>query len=239
MIKVFIGYDEREPVAYHTCVDSIIRQSSEPLQITPLSLKNFQHFYSEPHTDGSNDFVYSRFLVPYLCGYNGHALYLDGDMVVNTDLAALWARRSAYAAVQVVKHDYQTKAPVKYLGARNENYPKKNWSSVILWNCAHYGNRHLHPDTIKNMSGAELHRFDWLPTDRVSALHPNWNWLAEEYEENNDAHILHYTLGTPCWPEFETCGHANDWHRAYLQMSAAEGTEPLAIAKRATLHGQS
>lgn len=233
MIRVFIGYDPRESVAYHVCANSLIRNASQPLCITPLALNNLAPLYKEAHTDGSNQFIYSRFLVPYLCGFNGHALYLDGDMVVTGDVAELWERRSHFAAVQVVKHDYKTKAPQKYLGAKNEDYPRKNWSSVILWNCGHYGNRRLYPEAVTKMSGAELHRFTWLPDDRVSALPVEWNWLDTEYEHNPDAKLVHYTLGTPCWREFADSDHAPLWHRELLNTCNAVGEMPARILSRA------
>lgn len=236
MIKVFIGYDDREPAAYHTCVDSIIRNCSEPLEITPLALNNLKQIYKEAHLDGSNDFVYTRFLVPYLCGYKGHAIYIDGDMVVQTDIAALWARRSNYAAVQVVKHDYKTKVATKYLGNKNEDYPRKNWSSLILWNCANYANRKLHPDVIRDMLGKELHRFSWLEDDRIHGLPLLWNWLDTEYEINEEAHIIHYTLGTPCFRQFSGCDHAGEWHRAYLAAMGCEGERVIDMVERGGLH---
>lgn len=212
MLKVFVGYDPRESVAYHVCVNSIIRHASEPVSITPLHLGNFRKFYSEGHKDGSNDFIYSRFLVPYLCGWVGHALFLDGDMVLTSDIAELWAMRSNWHAVQVVKHDYQTKAKKKYLGNKNEDYPRKNWSSVILWNCGHYGNRCLTPDYVSSQGGKHLHRFEWLQDERIGSLPKEWNWLATEYPDNPGAKLIHYTLGTPCFPEYKSADMAEVWH---------------------------
>ena len=136
MIHVFIGYDPREAIAYHVCANSMIRHSSEVLAITPLALANLKT-YSETHTDGSNQFIYTRFLLPHLMGYAGWALFVDGDMLVRDDLAKLWALRDETKAVMCVHHDYKTKAGTKYLGAVNADYPRKNWSSVVLWNCGH------------------------------------------------------------------------------------------------------
>ena len=213
MIRVFVGYDPREAIAFHVCVSSIIRHCSEPVQICPLYLGNFKRFYSESHTDGSNQFIYSRFLVPYLCGFVGHAIFLDGDMLVQGDMAELWSMRSHWHATQVVKHNYKTKASQKYLGNKNEDYPKKNWSSVILWNCGHYGNRVLTPDYVENSTGAHLHRFEWLKEDRVGSLDMGWNWLATEYPDKYDAEVVHYTLGTPCFDEYKAAPMADIWHK--------------------------
>ena len=211
MIQVFIGYDPKESAAYHVCVNSIIRQSSEPVSITPLALNNFSKFYAEWHKDGSNDFIYTRFLVPCLMDYVGHGIYLDGDMLLCGDIAELWALRDYSKGVQVVKHDYKTKAKRKYLGAKNEDYPRKNWSSVILWNSGHYGNRGLLPDFVMAMSGAELHRFSWLKDEWIGELPKEWNWLETEYEPNKDAKLIHYTLGAPCFKAYSKTDTSGQW----------------------------
>ena len=214
-IPIFIGYDPREAIAYHTCANSIIRQASQPVAIIPLALNLFND-YTETHTDGSNHFIYSRFLVPHLMGYQGHAIFIDGDMIVRGDIVELWELANPYMDVQVVKHNYKTKMPVKYLGAKNEDYPRKNWSSVILWNCNSWTNRRLTPEWIENASGAELHRFTWIPDDRIGELPAEWNWLPDEYGANTSAKLLHYTLGTPCFHEFATTPQADEWHREHM-----------------------
>jgi len=211
-IPVFVGYDPREAVAYHTCVNSIIRNASKPVAIIPVALNLFRD-YEETHTDGSNHFIYTRFLVPHLMEYAGWAIFIDGDMIVRGDIVELWELRNSYMDVMVVKHDYQTRMPVKYLGAPNENYPRKNWSSVILWNCNSFPNRQLTPAFVQQASGSELHRFSWLADERIGELPPEWNWLPDEYGINRDAKLLHYTLGTPCFQEFADTPQGDEWHR--------------------------
>ena len=212
MIPVFIGYDPREAIAFHVCANSIIRHSSQPVQIIPVALNLFKE-YTETHTDGSNHFIYTRFLVPYMMQWQGHAIFIDGDMIVRDDIARLWELRDHSKDVQVVKHDYKTRMPVKYLGSKNEDYPRKNWSSVILWNCNSYPNRKLTPDYVMKATGAELHRFTWCTDDRIGELPPEWNWLPDEYGANPDAKLLHYTLGTPCFHEFADTPQGSEWHR--------------------------
>ena len=211
-IPVFVGYDPREAIAYHTCVNSIIRHASQPVAIIPIALNLFQD-YKETHTDGSNHFIYTRFLVPHLMGFKGWAIFIDGDMIVRDDMMKLWNLREVDKDVMVVKHDYQTCMPVKYLGAKNENYPRKNWSSVILWNCNSFPNRQLTPEFVQKSSGSFLHRFSWLDDDRIGELPPEWNWLPDEYGANTEAKLLHYTLGTPCFQEFADTPQGNEWHR--------------------------
>ena len=211
-IPIFIGYDPREAVAYHVCANSIIRHASKPVAIIPLALNLFED-YKETHTDGSNQFIYSRFLVPHLMDYTGHAIFIDGDMVVRSDITELWAWRQNHYDVQVVKHNYETCMTEKYLGSKNENYPRKNWSSVIIWNCESPANQCLTPAFVQKSTGAELHRFTWIKDERIGDLPAEWNWLPDEYGLNINADLLHYTLGAPCFHDFATTPMADDWHR--------------------------
>lgn len=211
-IPIFIGYDPREAVAFHVCANSIIRHASQPVSIIPLALNLFSN-YKETHTDGSNQFIYTRFLVPSLMGFMSWAIFIDGDMIVRDDIVKLWNLRENNKDVMVVKHNYQTKLSEKYLGAKNEDYPRKNWSSVILWNCGSYPNRILTPEKVQNSTGAFLHRFSWLKDERIGDLPKEWNWLPDEFGPNPDAKLLHYTLGTPCFEEFANAPQADEWHK--------------------------
>jgi lipopolysaccharide biosynthesis glycosyltransferase len=225
-IPVFVGYDPREAVAYHVCVNSIIRHASQPVCIIPLALNLFND-YKETHTDGSNQFIYSRFLVPHLMDYTGWAIFIDGDMIVRSDIVELWNLQNSYRDVMVVKHDYKTRMPVKYLGARNEDYPRKNWSSVILWNCNSFPNRQLTPEFIQQATGSFLHRFSWLDDARIGELPREWNWLPDEYGANPNAKLLHYTLGAPCFEEFADTPQAEEWHqeRVLTEYCQQQGTK--------------
>jgi len=212
MRQIFIGYDPREAIAYHACVNSIIRHSSIPVSITPLAINNLND-YKELHKDGSNQFIYSRFLVPHLMGHKGWGLFIDGDMIVRDDVAKLFDLIEHDKAVMVVKHDYKTRQSEKYLGAKNQDYPRKNWSSVILWNSGSAINNKLTPEFVQNASGAELHRFTWIPDERIGELPIEWNWLVDEFWSNKDAKLLHWTLGTPCFHDFADANMAVEWHR--------------------------
>jgi lipopolysaccharide biosynthesis glycosyltransferase len=212
IIPVFIGYDPREAIAYHVCANSIIRNSSRPVSIIPVALNLFKD-YSETHNDGSNHFIYTRFLVPYLMSWTGSAIFIDGDMIVRGDIAELWDLRDISKDVMVVKHDYKTKMKTKYLGSKNEDYPRKNWSSVIVWNCNSFPNRKLTPEFVQSQPGSFLHRFSWLDDERIGELPIEWNWLPDEFGPNPDAKLLHYTLGTPSFHEFANTPQAEEWHR--------------------------
>lgn len=206
-----MGFDQTEAIAYHVFTQSVVEKSSLPVQFTPLSLANLKN-YQESHHDGSNQFIYLRFLTPYLNEFSGWVIFADGDMVCNSDIAELWSLRDDTKAVQVVKHDYKTKQTVKYLGNKNEDYPRKNWSSLILWNCGHTANKVLTPEFVSEKSGSYLHRFCWLSDDLIGELPKEWNWLAIEYADNPDAKIIHYTLGTPCFLEYKNSSMSELWH---------------------------
>jgi hypothetical protein len=218
MIRIYVGFDPREAVAYHVCTNSIIRHASAPISLTPLALNNLGS-YQELHTDGSNQFIYSRFLVPYLEKYQGWAIFMDGDMLLRSDTAALWAMRDETKAVMCVHHDYKTRAAQKYLGAVNEDYPRKNWSSVVLWNCGHPANRVLTPQFVQNATGAQLHRFTWLSDELIGKIPIVWNWLPDEFGPNPEAKLLHWTLGTPCFHEYATAPMSEEWHREALLLN--------------------
>ena len=145
-------------------------------------------------------------------GYNGCAIFIDGDMVLQDDITNLYELFDSNYAVQVIKHDYKTKRSTKYLGAKNEDYPRKNWSSVVLWNCAHPKNKMLTTDFVQTASGSQLHRFTWLDDSDIGELPVEWNWLSDEYGENPNAKLIHYTLGTPCFEEFANTPMSEHWH---------------------------
>lgn len=212
-LDVFIGYDKREAVAFHVCQQSILENCRTPERLV-------FHAVTGERRDGSNDFIYARFLVPYLCGFKGRALFLDGDMIVRGDVAELWEQTDNYKAVHVVKHDYRTKHPTKYLGNKNEDYPRKNWSSVIMWNCASFLNRCLKPSFVASAPGSFLHRFEWLDDSRIGELDSAWNRLVLEQPVTDSDKLLHYTIGTPCFPEYSDCEAAGEWHETYRRMIA-------------------
>ncbi len=217
-INIVIGFDQRESVAFHTFVQSIIEKVSIPVNITPLAINSLKD-YKETHEDKSNDFIYSRFLTPYLNNFEGWAIFFDGDMVCQTDIKELWDLRDEKKALLVVKHNYQSKAKKKYLGNINENYPRKNWSSVILWNCSHPKHKVLTPNFIAEQTGKYLHRFSWLNDDEIGDLPLAWNWLAIEYPVNMEAKLIHYTLGTPCFREYSSTDMAEAWQDAYKRIN--------------------
>jgi lipopolysaccharide biosynthesis glycosyltransferase len=217
-VPIFCGFDPREAAGFHTFCQSVIERSSVPVSFIPLHgpLLNF-----DGQRDGTNAFIYSRFLVPYLQHFNGWAIFLDAsDMVCVDDIVKLWNLREQYQfnkAVAVVKHDYKTKHERKYIGtpmeADNLDYPGKNRSSLILWNCSHYANRRLTPELVTESPGSFLHRFQWLGDDQIGELPPEWNCLSGE-QDTAGASLLHFTLGSPGFKHYANSDGSLHWHRA-------------------------
>ena len=209
MIRIFIGYDEVESVAYHTLVQSILEYTKEPVSITPIKLSMLPMFTRERNTKQSNEFSFSRFLVPYLCNYEGHALFIDCDMMFRTDVSELWKLIDDSKSVQVVKHDYTPKTQVKYLGAIQYAYPRKNWSSVMLFNCERC--KKLTPEYVNTAHPMALHRFHWTTDELIGELPIEWNHLVFDYEENPDAKLVHWSTGGPYFDEYTDSEFATEW----------------------------
>jgi lipopolysaccharide biosynthesis glycosyltransferase len=154
--------------------------------------------------------------------YKGWALFADGDMLCLDDISKLFDLADDSQAVMVVKHDYKTQYPTKYLGAKNEDYPRKNWSSVVLFNCAHPANRCLTKTFIEASNGAYLHRFGWLNDDQIGELPKEWNHLVLENEENLKAKIVHYTVYGPYHNGHEDVEFVNEWRNAFVNMNRCD-----------------
>lgn len=209
--RVFIGYDRREPLAYHVAAHSILRRASIPISITPLAITSLRGIYHrERGPTESTEFALTRFLVPYLSDYEGWSLFLDSDMLVQCDLLDLQLEmlsKNRDKAILVCPHEYTPRPDPKFLGQVQTAYPRKNWSSFMVFHnklC-----RRLTPEYVNTASGLELHRFQWLRDEQIGQLPLEWNWLVGEYPLNPDARVLHYTRGGP-W--FGIDGdHAQDW----------------------------
>jgi hypothetical protein len=220
VIRIFIGFDERETVAWHVLTHSIMARSSQPVNFTPLALHNLRGvFRRERNPLQSTDFAFSRFLTPYLSGYEGWSIFMDCDMLVLDDIAKLYELRDDRYAVMCVQHDHQPRETVKFLGAAQTSYEKKNWSSVMLFNNARC--RALTPEYVNTASGLELHQFKWLGDDAlVGELPRQWNHLVGYYNEDPNASNVHYTLGGPYFDEYRGCEFAGEWFRERQAMLA-------------------
>jgi hypothetical protein len=172
-LRLYVGYDSREDIAWQVCRYSVQQHASKPVEVTPLKLPELraQGIYTRPvDTLGSTEFTFSRFLVPALAGFEGWAVFCDCDFLWFGDIADLFAQADDRYAVMVVQHDYQPKETVKMDGKPQAAYPRKNWSSLMLFNCGHPSNKTLTPEVVNRETGAFLHRFQWLADDQIGSL---------------------------------------------------------------------
>ena len=229
MIRVFVGYDSREAIAFSVLGHSIHARASEPVTVAPVMLAQLGGVYERSRNPlQSTDFSFSRFLTPWLCDYRGWAIFMDCDMLVLDDIAALWRLRDERFAVQVVKHHHVPKEEKKFLGEPQTKYEKKNWSSVMLMNCERC--RTLTPEYVNTASGLQLHQFKWLETDELIGEIPSrWNHLVGYDPPRRDAALVHFTIGGPYFDEYRYCDYARQWFEEYDRMLAPLQRERVAV----------
>lgn len=219
MLSIYIGYDPRESVAFHTLAHSILRRSSVPISISPLVQGHLKHLYRRPRgPTESTEFSLTRFLVPALSGYRGWSVFMDCDMLCRVDIAALEKEIESRAekAVLVCKHDYVPKTERKFLDQVQTKYARKNWSSLMIFNNERC--RSLGVEYVNSASGLELHRFAWIEDGAIGELPLEWNWLVGEYPRNPGAKIVHFTIGGPYFDAYRNCDYAEEWFAEFESM---------------------
>jgi hypothetical protein len=231
---VYIGFDRREPEATLVARRSLLKTISVGVRIHDLREDELRSsgLYDRPFRiegkqridvrDGkpfSTDFSFTRFLVPTLQDYRDWALYCDSDFLFRSDLSDLLALADPSKAVMCVKHDYRPPERIKMDGQRQERYGRKNWSSLMLWNCGHPANAALRPEVVNFSSGAFLHGFQWLADDLIGGLPECWNWLEGWSPATIEPRIVHMTRGIPTMAGYEDIPYADEW-RAYLDGAA-------------------
>jgi hypothetical protein len=223
VLNVYIGYDSRESVAFYTLAHSIQRRSSGPVSITPLMQSQLKGLYTRARgPTESTEFSLTRFLVPALAGFRGWSIFMDCDMLCRADIAELQQRVAEQQdkAVLVCRHDYVPKTTRKFLDQVQTKYPRKNWSSLMVFNNERC--QALTPEYVNTASGLDLHRFKWLDDSLIGGLPLEWNWLVGEYPYRADAKIVHYTLGGPYFDEYRDCDYAEEWVAEYESMRRVE-----------------
>lgn len=240
-INVFIGFDQAESVSYYVLEHSIQSRAARPVSITPIRLNQLNHLIDRPWDEKqSNEFAFTRWMVPYLMGYNGWAIWMDCDMLVTCDINELWQEVSNLAnfkyAVQVVKHKHTPKETTKYLGRPQTKYEYKNWSSVMVFNCSHIRCRTLTPSYINTAPGLDLHQFKWITANcgytsaeqeveeaernsMIGEISADWNHLVGYNPPNPDAKNIHWTIGGPWFDDYKGCEHEQTWWDEYHRMT--------------------
>jgi lipopolysaccharide biosynthesis glycosyltransferase len=220
-LKIFIGWDSREDIAYQVAKHSIETHATVPVDIVALKQKDLkkQLFYwrsADPLS--STEFTFTRFLIPELTKFDGWALFIDCDFVFLDDVKNLFAQADDKYAVMCAHHDYTPEEGIKMDGQKQTVYPRKNWSSMMLINCSHPSNSKLTKKLVNNPTtdGKYLHRFSWLEDSEIGELSHEWNWLVSWYKEPTDGKpkALHYTEGGPWFEEYANCEYASEYYRA-------------------------
>lgn len=231
-MKVYVGWDSREDIAYQVCKHSIVTRN-ENADVVPLKqqeLRESKIYTRDVDTLASTEFTFTRFLVPHLANYKGWALFVDCDFVFVEDIQKLFnLTHNQNYAVMVVQHEYFPKNTIKMDGKSQHVYPRKNWSSLILFNCEHPSNAVLTPDLVNKSTGAFLHRFQWLKDEEIGCLSPEWNWLVGWYEEpkHGKPKAIHYTEGGPWFPNYLNCPYGAVWtEEKYKYLESVKNPPP-------------
>ena len=209
-IPIFIGFDFRERAAANVLIDSLYQNSSIPISITPLitpQLIKKGLYWRTKDPNQSTDFSFTRFLTPFLMNYEGWAIFMDCDMLCRNDIALLTNFFDEKYSVLCVKHNHIPKESTKFQGEVQTSYPKKNWSSLMLFNCKKC--KALTLEYINNASGLDLHRFNWLESENlIGEIDSSWNYLVGVQNNTNtqEINILHWTLGGPWFKDQRTLG---------------------------------
>jgi hypothetical protein len=226
-LRIYIGWDSREDIAYQVARQSLLRHATIPVEIIPIKLNELveQGLYTrEVDPLASTEFTYSRFLTPYLAGYEGWAIFCDCDFLFFGDVKNLLQYQSDDLAVCCVKHDYTPKDSVKMDGQVQTVYPRKNWSSMMMFNCAHPSVKQLTVEKVNSESGAYLHRMQWAKDDEIGGLPTEWNWLEgwNEKPETGFPSVVHYTRGGPWFDEWQDVEYADEWNREAAEYEASQ-----------------
>ncbi|RJG44327.1 glycosyltransferase [Mesorhizobium sp. DCY119] len=225
-LRIFIGWDSREPIAYEVAKATALKNSSIPLDIQPIKLDDLvaKGLYSRDIDPlASTEFTYSRFFTPHLAGYEGWALFCDCDFLFFGDLADLRNYQNPSKAVLCAKHDYQPKDGVKMDGKVQTSYPRKNWSSFMFFNSAHPSTRQLTPELINSQTGAYLHRMQWAADDEIGDLPIEWNWLEgwNEKPAKGLPKAVHFTSGGPWFKDWQDVDYGDEWRTEALKIDPA------------------
>lgn len=219
MITIFCGYDAREAIGFHVFAQSVIARASVPVALVPLAAMGLPQ--------GSNAFTLSRFLIPFLMGYRGRAIFADAsDMLMLGDVAELAELFDPTFAVQVVKREnYSTKHKIKYRGTLmecpNVDYPRKNWASLMLMNCGHQSWQGMGPDDIALWKPLDLLQLQWI--DAIGELPEAWNRIVDEGQPVEGAKLMHWTAGVPGLAHYTDAPGAEHWHAARVAMEESDG----------------
>ena len=226
-MRVYIGYDSTnygQEIAYRICRRSIENHNSD-VEISPIKLKDAQGisgFNREVDSKQSTEFTYTRFLTPFLSRYTGYSLFCDSDFLWRCDVTETLDFISPWNPVSCVQHEYaECPSKTKMDGLKQEWYPKKNWSSLMLFNCDHRDCKSLTPSVVSNQSPKYLHRMEWAEDESVGAIPWDYNYLVGYYSFTEKPRALHFTDGGPWHKDTVDVEYADEW-LSYLTKEEGE-----------------
>jgi len=216
VINVYIGLDEPYEIAYDTCKSSILSNNKKyKLNIKPINYNTVTDYQRDKTENESTQFSFARFWVPYESNFKGISIFLDSDFLFLESIDNLIDLYNPKKAIMCCKHDYKPSNTTKMDGKIQSVYPRKNWSSLIIFNNEHPKNTTLEPWLLNTLTGAYLHRFMWLADRDIGSLPLEWNWLVDWYQEEKDFEpkALHFTEGGPWLKSFKSCSYSDLWYR--------------------------
>lgn len=223
-IKIFMGFDSGNRIPAYVLVDSIIENSSIPVEFVFLHKRTMKNFFNRDKGKyDSTEFSISRFMVPYMSGYKGWSLFIDNDMLVEGDVAELLELMNGDFTIRCTKHKQIVKENIKFLGEEQTEYSMKNWTSVMIFNNEKC--KVLTPEYVMKAPGLDLHQFKWLNNlgEEVGGIPLEWNYLCdvESVGQNNNSNpkLIHYTEGGPYFKSTANCEYADNWIMAYKRVN--------------------
>jgi len=228
-IKVFIGYDSKQNFSekldygfnapYQVCKRSLL-DNSDNVEIIPLkltTLKELGLYYRTEDTSATTEFTYSRFLVPFLSDYKGISIFCDSDFLWQCDINDLNKYISENYSIACVQHSYVPNADTKMDGLKQTVYPRKNWSSLMVFNCAHKDCKNLSVENVNSKSPKYLHRMEWAEEKNINALPLEYNWLEGEYDSKVEPKAIHFTNGGP-WHSTWDGDYSDNWLKIFSRL---------------------
>jgi lipopolysaccharide biosynthesis glycosyltransferase len=233
--SLWIGFDPREASAFAVARESAKRLAPRTLPINGVILNDLKNegIYWRPtevkrgvesdvlwdvisDAPMSTEFAISRFFVPFLA-QKGWAMFTDCDVLFRGNVVHLMRTLDPQYAVYCVKHNHVSRVLSKMDGQQQTQYARKNWSSVMIFNCDHPSNKKLNAQLLNTVPGRDLHRFCWLEDHEIGELDPEWNWLVGEQPQPDNPKIVHYTLGGPWFANYRDVPLADEWNEVLLQ----------------------
>jgi hypothetical protein len=223
-LKIYVGYDSREDIAWQVCRHSILRHASAPVEVYPLKQAAVRELglYTRPYDDtSSTEFSLTRFLTPHLAAHDGWTLFVDCDVLFTKDITGLFASLDQDKAMYVVQHDYTPAVDVKMDGKKQTVYPRKNWTSFMMLNGRNPYVKALTPEIVNSRSPKFLHRLEWVPDELIGSLDLEWNFLEGEYPVPAETPAaIHFTNGGPWFPEWQDVAYADLWQAERARLSS-------------------